>query len=150
MTTETLIRHAHATPAPGLAERSTGPLAPGEPALDAVAFLDHRLLGRTIAPRLAIPGHYLALGAGSDAPLLAIHEGVAHVGRSVGAEIRFEEPHLSRRHAILTRYGHHLRALDDRSSEGTFVNGMRIVAVDLRAGDVLRLGRLVLRYVRVS
>lgn len=136
-------------PAPAR-EPATERLAPGEPTLDALAFLDHRHRARTIDARVAIPGHYLALGIGADAPLLAIHEGIAHVGRSIGAEVRFEEPRVSRRHAILARYGHHVRALDDRSSEGTFVNGRRIVATDLETGDVIRLGRLVLRYVRVT
>ncbi len=135
-------------PAPAV-EPATGRLAPGEPAFDALAFLDHRLHARTIDPRVAIPGHYLALGAAEDAPLLAIQEGIIHVGRSIGAELRFEEPHVSRRHAIVARYGHHVRALDDRSSQGTFVNGRRIVATDLEPGDIIRLGRLVLRYVRV-
>ena len=39
--------------------------------------------------------------------------------------------------------------LDDRSSNGTFVNGRRIVQADLNDGDVLVLGRVVLRYLEI-
>ena len=41
------------------------------------------------------------------------------------------------------------RLLDDRSSNGTFVNGRRIVQADLHNGDVVLLGRVVLRYLEV-
>jgi pSer/pThr/pTyr-binding forkhead associated (FHA) protein len=41
------------------------------------------------------------------------------------------------------------RLLDDRSSNGTFVNGRRIVQADLRDGDVIVLGRVVLRYLEI-
>ena len=41
------------------------------------------------------------------------------------------------------------RLLDDRSSNGTFVNGRRIVQADLHNGDVLVLGRVVLRYLEL-
>jgi pSer/pThr/pTyr-binding forkhead associated (FHA) protein len=39
--------------------------------------------------------------------------------------------------------------LDDRSANGTFVNGRRIVQADLQNGDVLVLGRVVMRYLQV-
>ena len=39
--------------------------------------------------------------------------------------------------------------LDDRSSNGTFVNGRRISQAELRDGDVILLGRVVLRYLEV-
>ena len=42
------------------------------------------------------------------------------------------------------------RLLDDRSSYGTFVNGRRIQQADLRDGDVIVLGRVLLRYLEVK
>jgi pSer/pThr/pTyr-binding forkhead associated (FHA) protein len=42
------------------------------------------------------------------------------------------------------------RILDDRSSNGTFVNGQRVEQADLHDGDVIALGRVVLRYVDVA
>ena len=72
-----------------------------------------------------------------------------HIGRSIGADLRFEDAHVSRSHAIIVRYGRHVRVLDDRSSAGTYVNGVRILAIDLSDGDVVRLGPIALRYVVV-
>ena len=42
------------------------------------------------------------------------------------------------------------RILDDRSSNGTFVNGRRVQQSELRNGDVIVLGRAVLRYVELD
>jgi pSer/pThr/pTyr-binding forkhead associated (FHA) protein len=41
------------------------------------------------------------------------------------------------------------RVLDDRSSNGTFVNGRRVEQAPLANGDELMLGRVVLRYLEV-
>ena len=74
---------------------------------------------------------------------------IIHVGRGLGADLRFDEVRVSRRHAIIVRYGNHVRVLDDRSANGTFVNGCRVVAIDVADGDVIRLGRVAFRYVRL-
>jgi hypothetical protein len=116
---------------------------------EAHAYLDHRCAKRTVPRAAAPPGHYLALGDGADAPLYPLVEGVTHVGRSLSAELRFEHHQVSRRHAIIARYGNHVRALDDRSSSGTHVNGRRVVAVELVPGDVVALGPLALVYERI-
>ena len=41
------------------------------------------------------------------------------------------------------------RILDDRSSNGTYVNGRRVQQAELRNGDVIVIGRVVLRYLEV-
>jgi hypothetical protein len=130
-------------------EHATAPLDLDAAPLHSLEYLDHRCRARAISPRLAAPGHYLALQDGDGAELLLpIRERIMHVGRSITADIRFEESQVSRRHAIVVRYGHHVRLLDDRSANGTLVNGVRIVATDLLHDDVIRLGRLAFRYVR--
>jgi pSer/pThr/pTyr-binding forkhead associated (FHA) protein len=53
-------------------------------------------------------------------------------------------------HAILVRHGSYMRVLDNRSSNGTYVNGRRIVATNLQSGDVVRLGPVVMRYIAVD
>jgi pSer/pThr/pTyr-binding forkhead associated (FHA) protein len=57
---------------------------------------------------------------------------------------------VSRTHAIVVRHGHHTRLLDNRSANGTFVNGRRIVATNISDGDVIRLGSVVMTYVRIA
>jgi hypothetical protein len=131
-------------------ERATAPHdLNAEPLLDAFAYLDYRARGDAVTPRFAPPGHYLALDDGSHEWYVPVSEGITHLGRSSASDLRFDEIQVSRRHAILARYGHHIRILDDRSSGGTWVNGTRVFAIDLVDGDVIRLGRLALRYLRV-
>jgi FHA domain len=131
-------------------ELATAPLAVAdEPVLDSLRLLDHRTRGRTLEPHLAVPGHYLELRDGEEVRLMPLGDRIIHVGRGLGADLRFDEVRVSRRHAIIVRYGNHVRVLDDRSANGTFVNGCRVVAIDVADGDVIRLGRVAFRYLRL-
>jgi pSer/pThr/pTyr-binding forkhead associated (FHA) protein len=114
---------------------------------DSVASLDHRSRRAAVSRSDAQPGHYLALeDADGETLLIGIEDRITHIGRAATADLRFEDPRVSRRHAILVRYGNHVRMLDDRSSQGTFVNGARVVATDLSEGDVVRLGPVSFTY----
>lgn len=152
MATSTPAPHAAATAATAASAPDpaieTAPLGIETPTVrDSIASLDHRSRSAAIAPDDARPGHYLSLENGEgDVLLLPIEDRVTHIGRGATADLRFEDPRVSRRHAILVRYGRHVRVLDDRSSEGTFVNGTRIVATDLTDGDVVRLGPVTFTY----
>jgi pSer/pThr/pTyr-binding forkhead associated (FHA) protein len=67
----------------------------------------------------AQPGHHLALeGSDGEVLLIPVSDRITHIGRAGTADLRFEDPRASRHHAILVRYGSHVRMLDDRSSEG--------------------------------
>jgi FHA domain-containing protein len=138
-------------PEPGL-EQLTAPLeAPDtEPILDALALLDHRTRHRAIGRRLAPFGHYLAFEQDGEERLVPIDSQVTHIGRGLTADVRIEEQRVSRSHAILVRHGHHTRVLDNRSANGTFVNGRRIVATNIVDGDVLRIGPVVMTYLQVA
>lgn len=116
---------------------------------DALPLLDARLLTKTIAPHLALRGVYLALGDGVETRLLRLDAETTHLGRGSGAEIRFDDHRVSRDHAILVRHGRQLRLLDNRSANGTFVNGRRIVATNLVAGDVIDLGPMRMQLIEV-
>lgn len=63
------------------------------------------------------------------------------VGRSLAADIRFDDPTVSRRHALVVRQPDGVRVLDDRSLNGVFVNGERIEWRSLSDGDELVVGR---------
>lgn len=117
--------------------------------IDALGLLDHRTYERTIAPALALRGQYLAFGEGEETRLLALGADITHFGRGASADIRLDEMRVSRDHAILVRHGRHVRLLDNRSSNGTFINGRRIVATNITDGDVIEIGPVVLRYVEV-
>jgi hypothetical protein len=141
-----------ATPPAGASDRSrTEPHdAPQiEPLVDALPFLDHRARRRAVPAPDAGPGRYLAAKDGDTSLLIPLDRDLIHVGRSFSAELRLEEPRVSRRHALIVRRGDTLRLLDDRSANGTFVNGHRIVESDLSDGDEILFGALQFRYVEV-
>lgn len=63
------------------------------------------------------------------------------IGRTLSADIRFEDPTVSRRHALLVRREDGLHVLDDRSLNGVFVRGERVTSRRLQDGDELVVGR---------
>jgi FHA domain len=121
-----------------------------QPILDALELLDHRTRSRAISTRLAPYGHYLAFSDGDRDWLVPLECNVTHVGRGLTSDVRIEEQFVSRTHAILVRHGHDMRLLDNRSANGTFLNGRRIVATNITDGDVIRLGPVVVTYVKVG
>jgi hypothetical protein len=151
MTTQATRIPTERNAVPELTELQTAPLEPSAPVaiLDSFALLDHRTRGRAIPRRLAPFGHYLAFSDENGEWLVPIDARVTHIGRGLAADVRLEEQRVSRTHAILVRHGHRTRLLDNRSANGTFVNGRRIVATNLSDGDVIRLGPLAMQYVEV-
>ena len=69
------------------------------------------------------------------------------IGRSLAADIRFDDPTVSRRHALIVRQPDGLRVLDDRSLNGVFVNGERVEWSTLADGDEVVIGRHHLHFV---
>ncbi len=131
-------------------EHATHGLNAGEPfAVDAFHLLDHRTRERLISPAGAPAGRYLSVERDSETLLLALSRPITHIGRGLIADVRLEDAHVSRGHAILALRGEGARVLDDRSANGTFVNGRRVTVAYLSDGDVLRFGRAVLRYVEI-
>ena len=139
-------------PAPGPLPPTTARLEPSAPelTLDALALLDHHARERTIDPPLALRGSYLVLRDGEETRLLRLANDITHLGRGAGADVRFDEHRVSRDHAILVRHGRYCRLLDNRSSNGTFVNDRRIVATNIHSGDAISLGPVVLEYLEVE
>jgi hypothetical protein len=133
-------------------EQDTAPLEAGAitPLLDSLALLDHRTRSRAISPRLAPFGHYLAFADNGAEWLIPLDANVTHIGRGLTAHVRIEEQRVSRSHAILVRHGQHTRLLDNRSANGTFVNGRQIIATNIADGDVIRIGPVVMTYLRVA
>jgi hypothetical protein len=131
---------------------TTDPLKPveGELELDALPLLDHRQRQHMIPPEHAIRGQYLALQDGEKTRLLRLDRDITHLGRGASADVRFEDHRVSRDHAIFVRHGRHYRILDNRSANGTFVNGRSIVATNLSPDDVIELGPVRFQFVEVA
>jgi FHA domain/Zinc-ribbon containing domain len=96
------------------------------------------------------PGEYLAyLNADDKATAFALHREWTRIGRSLAADIRFDDPTVSRRHALIVRQADGLRVLDDRSLNGVFVNGDRVEWSPISDGDEIVVGRHHLHFIRV-
>jgi pSer/pThr/pTyr-binding forkhead associated (FHA) protein len=118
--------------------------------VDCFSLLDHRTQARAVPRRLAAPGRYLSVEDGDEVQLIALERPITHIGRGLAADVRIEDSHVSRRHAIIAHRGEGVRLLDDRSSNGTYVNGRPVTVAQLADGDVLRVGRAVFRYLEIE
>lgn len=84
----------------------------------------------------------LAFDADGERIVAELGQGWTRVGRSAAADVRLDDPTVSRRHALIVRTPEEgLRALDDRSLNGLFVNGERVEWARLADGDELEIGR---------
>ena len=99
---------------------------------------------------LADAGDYLAYDADGEVHVAALPEGWTRIGRSLSANVRFDDPTVSRRHAMVHRQDGVVRVLDDRSLNGVFVNGERLDMRELSDGDELTIGRFRLYYLSLD
>jgi hypothetical protein len=96
------------------------------------------------------PGDYLVYEDGAELRTIALTREWTRIGRSLAADLRFDDPTVSRRHALIVRHPDGVRLLDDRSLNGVFVNGERIDGRLLQDGDEIIVGRYRLCFVRVG
>jgi pSer/pThr/pTyr-binding forkhead associated (FHA) protein len=113
---------------------------------DPITCLDDRFRLRGKSDEPVEPGRYIQLHGRDRTVLIPLGAEVTHIGRGLAADLHLDDISVSRRHAVLVPRSSGHRILDDRSSNGTLVNGQRIEQFDLRNGDVIVLGRVELRY----
>jgi pSer/pThr/pTyr-binding forkhead associated (FHA) protein len=93
-------------------------------------------------------GEYLCYEEGGEMRTVALSREWTRIGRSLAADVRFDDPTVSRRHALIVRQPDGVRVLDDRSLNGVFVNGARVEGKALSDGDEIVVGRYRLTFVR--
>ena len=96
------------------------------------------------------PGEYLCFDEGGQSHTVALSREWTRIGRSLAADVRFDDPTVSRRHALIVRQPDGARVLDDRSLNGVFVNGERVEWSTLQDGDEVLVGCHSLRYLEIS
>src|SRR3954453_19074936 len=103
------------------------------------------------APReVTEPGEYLAYEDGGRVSVVALSKEWTRVGGSRAADIRFDDPTVSRRHALIVRQPDGVRVLDDRSLNGVFVNARPVHWPGPSDGDEILVGRYRLTFLEVQ
>ncbi len=121
---------------------------------------EHRLPGAISQPqsnttlteareRIEGPGEYLVYEESGEWRTVALTREWTRIGRSLAADVRFDDPTVSRRHALIVRQPDGVRVLDDRSLNGVFVNGARVEGRILKDGDEILVGRYRLSFLSV-
>jgi pSer/pThr/pTyr-binding forkhead associated (FHA) protein len=95
---------------------------------------------------LSGPGRYLAFEQDGKITVAAVSREWTRIGRSLAADIRFDDATVSRRHALIANEDGGVRVLDDRSLNGIQVNGRRVEWSPLNDGDEISIGRHMLYF----
>jgi DNA-directed RNA polymerase subunit RPC12/RpoP len=99
--------------------------------------------------RIEEPGEYLCYEENGELQTVALTREWTRIGRSLAADLRLDDPTVSRRHALVVRHADGVRLLDDRSLNGVFVNDGRVEGKTLQDGDEIIIGRYRLTMVSV-
>jgi hypothetical protein len=100
--------------------------------------------------QISTAGEYLCFSEGEETRTVALTREWTRIGRRLAADVRFDDPTVSRRHALIVRQPDGVRVLDDRSLNGVFVNGERIEGRVLKDGDEIVVGRYRLGFFEVA
>jgi pSer/pThr/pTyr-binding forkhead associated (FHA) protein len=92
------------------------------------------------------PGEYLVFDDGGRPRAVSLDREWTRIGRSLAADVRLDDPTISRRHALIVRGPDGIRVLDDRSLNGVFVNDRRVEWHVLADGDEIVVGRFRLHF----
>ena len=95
---------------------------------------------------LSAPGRYVLYEQDAGVVVVPVSREWTRIGRSLAADIRFDDATVSRRHALLASEEAGVRVLDDRSLNGIQVNGRRVEWSPLTDGDELAVGRHLLYF----
>lgn len=91
-----------------------------------------------MTPKLIEPG-----SAGQQAREIPIHGDEFLLGRGSDCDLRLRDINISRHHCLIRVRPGELTLVDLGSSNGSYVNGTRVVSqADLKAGDEIRIGEL--------
>jgi hypothetical protein len=120
----------------------------GAPAIEADQAEERELPSWLADPTslLGEPGEYICFEDGDEVVVVPLTREWTRIGRGLAADVRFDDPTVSRRHALIVRGADGLRVLDDRSLNGVFVNSQRVEWSPLAHGDEIRVGRHRLYY----
>ena len=130
--------HIEATGTLPVVGEGTLPVAPAAPETERTerpAWVDEAKAS------LEMPGKYLAYEESGRQVVTPLAQEWTRIGRSLAADVRFDDATVSRRHALIVAQADGVRVLDDRSLNGVYVNGRRVEWSPLGDGDEIVVGR---------
>jgi pSer/pThr/pTyr-binding forkhead associated (FHA) protein len=83
--------------------------------------------------------------AGAAAPSLTFDGARIVIGRGSGSDVRLPDPSVSTRHATIRAAGNDYAIVDEGSTNGTWVGGVRLLPQSprvVKSGDLVRVGRV--------
>jgi pSer/pThr/pTyr-binding forkhead associated (FHA) protein len=86
-----------------------------------------------------------ASGPSQDAPSLTFDGARIVIGRGTGSDVRLPDPSVSTRHASVRANGNDYAIIDEGSTNGTWVGGVKLLPQSprvIRSGDLVRVGRV--------
>jgi hypothetical protein len=95
----------------------------------------------SVRETLESAGQYLVYKDANRVSVMPLTREWTKIGRSLTADIRLDDPTVSRRHALICSQAEGVRILDDRSLNGIFLNGERTEWAELHDRDELMIGR---------
>jgi pSer/pThr/pTyr-binding forkhead associated (FHA) protein len=115
--------------------RGSVPVSPAAPGGERYEWLEEA------RGNLPAPGKYLAYEDSGRRIVVPVSREWTRIGRSLAADVRFDDATVSRRHALIVSQPDGVRVLDDRSLNGVYVNGRRVEWSALGDGDEIVVGR---------
>jgi pSer/pThr/pTyr-binding forkhead associated (FHA) protein len=112
------------------------------------AALLHRARAAAAAVWRLAPGRYFAIPDGDEVVVLPLGR-LTRIGRRVSADIVLDDNSVSRRHALVLDRGGAPVIADDRSLNGVYVNGRRVLEARLHHGDEVQIGARVMRFLEI-
>jgi transcriptional regulator with GAF, ATPase, and Fis domain len=91
--------------------------------------------------RLDAPSIDVRVVSGADRGLACrLGHGSVRIGTAAGSQLRLTDRTVSRLHCEIRVVGGAIRVVDSGSTNGTFVDGVRVLSAELRPGAMLRVG----------
>ena len=113
-------------------------------------FLDQSTLAQVVLPvtsRMMARPHFLQQVEGPGSPqFIELVREVLTVGRSRDVDLRIASEELSRTHMKVERCPTGFQVVDLDSSNGVYLNEIRIFSAELRDGDTIQIGNVVFLY----
>ena len=104
------------------------------------------VLSLRVATVLEVPSVQLTVIAGPDRGMtLRLSSETAHVGTGQHCAFRLKDPTVSRLHCVLEVRRNAVHIIDTNSTNGTFIDGVRVRDADITSGSTLRCGSTAIR-----